>query len=132
MKAGVDKLDINKLVNVPTNLSNLKIKLDDLDVGKFKTVTVNDAADKQVVKNIKFNTMKAKVNNLEKKIPDETTLVHINQFNTGKQRLKKKMEMLIKKIPGIFVWNIKIDKVESKIPNVTDLVKKTDYDAKIL
>ena len=132
MKAGVDKLDINKLVNVPTNLSNLKIKLDDLDVGKFKTVTVNDAADKQVVKNIKFNTMKAKVNNLEKKIPDETTLVHINQFNTGKQRLKKKLEMLIKKIPGIFVWNIKIDKVESKIPNVTDLVKKTDYDAKIL
>ena len=102
MKAGVDKLDINKLVNVPTNLSNLKTKLDDLDVAKFKTVTVNlknlsDGADKQIVKNIKFSTMKAKVNNLEKKIPDETTLVHINQFNTGKQRLKKKVEMLIKK-----------------------------------
>ena len=31
LKAEVDKLDINKLVNVPTTLNNLKAKVDDLD-----------------------------------------------------------------------------------------------------
>ena len=41
--------------------------------------------------------MKTKVSNLEKKIPDGTTLIHVNQYNTDKQNLDKKMEMLIKK-----------------------------------
>ena len=41
LKAEVDKLDINKPVNVPTSLNNLKTKLDDLDVGKLKTVPVD-------------------------------------------------------------------------------------------
>ena len=42
-----------------------------------------------VVKNTKFNTLKTKVNNLEKKIPDVTILVPINQLNTDKQTNKK-------------------------------------------
>ena len=37
LKAEVDKLDINKLVNVPTSLNNLKRKVDDSDIGKLKT-----------------------------------------------------------------------------------------------
>ena len=37
LKAEVDKLDINKLVNVPTSLNNLKTKVDDLDVDMLKT-----------------------------------------------------------------------------------------------
>ena len=41
MKAEVDKLDINKLVNVPTSLNNLKIKVDDLDVGQSRTVPID-------------------------------------------------------------------------------------------
>ena len=84
MKAEVDKLDINKLTNVPTSLNNLKTKVDDLDPGQLKTAPVDlkelsDVVDNEVIKNTKFNTLKTKVNNLEKKIPDATTLVHINQ-----------------------------------------------------
>ena len=45
----------------------------------------------------KFNTLKTKVNNLEKTIPDLTTLILISQYNTDKQNLEKKMEMLIQK-----------------------------------
>ena len=41
MKAEIDKLDINKLVNVPTSLNNFKIKVDDLDVDKLKTITID-------------------------------------------------------------------------------------------
>ena len=72
MTAEVDKLGINKLVNVPTILTNLKTKVDDLDVGKLKTVPVDlkkltDAVLNYVFKNTKFNTLKAKANCLEKK-----------------------------------------------------------------
>ena len=37
LKAEADKIDINKLVNVPTSLNDLKTKINDLDVGKLKT-----------------------------------------------------------------------------------------------
>ena len=89
MKAEVDKLDFNKLIIVPSTLKNLKRKVDDLYIGKLKTVPVDlkkliDVADNEVVKNTKFNTLKTKVNNLEKKIPDATALIHINQYNTDK------------------------------------------------
>ena len=94
MKAEVDKLDINKLTNVPTSLENSKTKVGDLDVGKLKTAPVDlkklsDVVDNYVIKNTKFNILKTKVNNLEKKIPDETALIHINQYNTDKQNLEK-------------------------------------------
>ena len=34
LKAEVDKLDINKFVNVPTSLNNSNTKVDDLNVSK--------------------------------------------------------------------------------------------------
>ena len=40
-KAEVDKLEITKLVNVPTSLNNLKTNVDDLDLGKLKTIPVD-------------------------------------------------------------------------------------------
>ena len=75
MNPEVDKLDINKLVNVSTSLNNLKTKVDDLDIGKLKSFLVDlkkisDIIDKKVDKNTKFNTMKTKVNALEKNVPD--------------------------------------------------------------
>ena len=102
MKAEVDKLDITKLVNVPTGFNNLKTNVDDLDVGKLKNVPVDlkllsEVVHNEVVKNIKFNTLKTKVNNLEKKIPDATTLIHRNQYNAAKQNLDKKIGDVDKK-----------------------------------
>ena len=38
---------------------------------------------------MKFNTLKTKVNNLEKHFPNATALNHINQYNTDKQNLEK-------------------------------------------
>ena len=54
LRAEVDKLDINKLINAPTRLNNLKTNLDDLDVGKLKTVPVDlkklsDEVDNKIV-----------------------------------------------------------------------------------
>ena len=42
---------------------------------------LTDVGDKKVVKNRKFNKLNTKVNNLDDKIPDVTTLIHINQYN---------------------------------------------------
>ena len=61
------------MVNIPTSLNNLKIKVEDLNVGKLKVVPVDlkklsDVVVNEIVKNTKSNTPKTKVNSLEKKI----------------------------------------------------------------
>ena len=71
-KAEFGKLDLNKLVNVPTSLKNLKTKVDDLDFGKSKTAFINlkrlsGEVDNGVVKNTKFNALKTKVDKLDRK-----------------------------------------------------------------
>ena len=45
----------------------------------------------------KFNTLKTKVNSLEEKVLDATTLISINQYNTDKQNLQKKIGDVHKK-----------------------------------
>ena len=42
-----------------------------------------------------------RVNSLENKIPDPTTLIQINQYKIDKQSLKKKVVIVGKEIPGI-------------------------------
>ena len=75
MKAEVDKLGIAKLVNVLTSLNNLKTKVDDIENCELKTVLIdlkklNDVVDNEVVKITKLKTLKTKLINLNKKIPD--------------------------------------------------------------
>ena len=41
LKSDVDKLDIDKLKNVPTGLNSLKRKVDELDVDKLVPVPVH-------------------------------------------------------------------------------------------
>ena len=55
MKAEVNKLEINELVNVPTSLNNLETKM---AVGKLKEISIDlkeisDVVDKQLIKNTK-------------------------------------------------------------------------------
>ena len=78
----MDDLDLTKLKDVPVDLKNL-----------------NDVVDNKVVKNTKLNTIETKLNSLDKKIPDATTFIGINQYNTANQNLENKTgeEMLIKK-----------------------------------
>ena len=75
--------------------------------------------------------MKRKVNRLEKKliiINNVTNLIHINQYNTDKQNLEKKIGDVDKKIPYASnfmtntVFNIKISEVENKISNTSNLL----------
>ena len=70
-------------------MNNLYTKVNDLDIVNLKTVPVNlkklsDVVDNEVVKNSKFNTLNTKVNGLEKKISNATSIVYINQYNRDK------------------------------------------------
>ena len=123
LKAEVNKLDNNKMVNVP-------------NVGKWKFLSVHlknlsDVGDNEVVKNTKFNTLKTKINNLENNFSDATTLNYINQCNTDIKSLKKTIGNLDKRIPdtrGLVtttVLNTKIDNFENKIPDTSRLVTGT-------
>ena len=83
-------------------MNNVKTKVDDLDVHKSKNVPqdlkkLSYVGSKKVVKNTKFNKLNTKVK--KKKIPDRSTLININQYNTDtrRQSLEKKLSMLIKK-----------------------------------
>ena len=63
LKSDVDKLDIDKLLNVSNDLNSLKSKADKLDFDKFKTAPVDlkklsDIVDKDGPKKSKYHTVK--------------------------------------------------------------------------
>ena len=50
----------------------------------------------EVIKNTEFNALNTKANNLEKKISDATTLVHvINTIQTNKIRRKRSLKLVV-------------------------------------
>ena len=51
LKFDVYKLDIDKLKNIPSNLSNLKNKLDILDVNKLVPAPIDSSKQSDAVKN---------------------------------------------------------------------------------
>ena len=51
LKPYVDKLDIDKLKNVPSGLSKLKSKVDKLDIGKLETTPIDSSKLSDAVKN---------------------------------------------------------------------------------
>ena len=118
-------------------MNNSKTKVDlDVDFGKLKTVPINlkkigDIVIKEVVKNAKFSTLKTKVNELDKKIPDTTTLIRINQYNTDKQNLQKKIRDVEKKSTRrcvsvtTTVLNTKVSEVEDTSSLVATTVPNT-------
>ena len=70
MKSDVDKLDINKFKNVLSNLSNLKIKQDKLDIGKLETNPVHlsklsSVVINYVVNKTEFNELVKNFNNID-------------------------------------------------------------------
>ena len=67
LKFNVDKLDIDKLKNVPSGLSSLKSKVDKLDMGKLETTLVDwnklsNVIKTDVVKKTEYNELVKKVN----------------------------------------------------------------------
>ena len=128
LESNVDKLDIDKSKNVPTDFSNFKSKVDKLDVDKLVPVPADLSKISDVVKNevVKKDVYHAKIKSIEDKIPDITILA-------TNASLSAKINETKGEIPSIsnLATTAALTTVENKIPNVSNLFKKTDYNTKI-
>ena len=124
LKTEVDKLDIDKLVPVPVDLSKL-----------------SDVVKNDVVKKTAYDKLVAKVNSI-----DTSAFVLKTKYDTYKTELEKKIsgvtDFVTKEIKLTELENKILDAsslatktalnaVENKIPSVSSLVQKTDYNTKI-
>ena len=101
LKAQVDKLDIDKLVPIPVDLSKL-----------------SDVVKNGVVKKDVYDKLVTKVNNID------TVFVLKNKYDTDKSELENEIpdtSGLVKKTN----YNTKITEIEGKIPDVSNLATKT-------
>ena len=75
-----------------------------------------------------YNKLVTKVNNI-----DTTEFVLKTKYDIDKSDLEKKISDAESKIPSInaLVTNSAVTPVENKLPDVKNLVKKTDYNTKI-
>ena len=102
LKTEVDKLDIDKLVTVPVDLS------------KFSNVVKNDVVQKTV-----YDKLAAEVNSI-----DTSGFVLKTKYDTDKSKLENEIpdtSGLVKKTD----YDAKITEIEGKIPDVSGLSTKT-------
>ena len=83
--------------NVPTNLSHLKSKVGKLDVDKLVLVPIDLSRLSDAVKNgvVKKDVYNAKIKNIEDKIPDITNLATNASLNAKINEVKDKYQVLL-------------------------------------
>ena len=127
LKTKVDKLDIDKLVLVPVDLSKLSDVVKNGVVKKTDNeklvAKVNSIDTRGFVLKTKHDTDKSE---LENKIPDTSDLVKKTYYDAKITEIECK----IPHIPNLAIKTA-LTTVENKIPNVSSLVKKTDYTTKV-
>ena len=90
LKSDLDKLDIDELKNILSNLNNLKSKVDKLDIGKLETTAVDLSKLSNIVKNdvVKKDVYNAKIKNIEDEIPNITSLATKTTLNAKINEVK--------------------------------------------
>ena len=111
--------------NVPTNLSNLKGKVDKWEVDKLVPVPVDLSKLSDVVRNyVKKDVCNAKIKNVEDKMPDITNLATNTTFNAKINEVKGEIPRITNLASNVSL-NTKINEVKGKIPNITNLATTT-------
>ena len=122
----VTHVDVSSFAS-KTNLASLKTEVDKIDAGKLKTVPVDpvkssNAVKNNVVKKTEYNKLVTKVNGI-----DTTNFVLKTKYERDGSDFEDKINMVDKKIPDVSDlvkktnFNAKIIEVEGKIPNITGL-----------
>ena len=128
-----------------TNLANLKTEVDKLDVEKLVPIPVDlsklsDVVKSDIVKKTVYDILVANVNNI-----DTSDFVLKMKYQTDKTELenktpnvtdffkKAKLNELENKIPDVsnLATKTALTTVENKIPDVSNLANKTDCDTKV-
>ena len=128
LKTEVDKLDINKLVPVPTDLSKLSnvVKNDVIKKTEYNKLfnKVNNIYTSRFILKTKYDADKLK---LENKIPSISNLARKSNYNI-------KITELENKTPDIsnLATKAAITTIENKIPNISVLLEKVTLTQKLL
>ena len=105
--------------NAPTNLSDLKSKIDKLGVDKLVPVPVDLSILSDAVKNdvVKKSVYNAKIKNIEDKIPDITNLATTASLNAKINEIKGE-------IPSItnLATTAALTALENKIPTILVII----------
>ena len=115
LKAGVDKLDINKLISVPN------------DLAKLSNVVKNG-----VIKTTEYNKLVTKVDNI-----DATNFVKETKYEKDGSDFEHKINKVDKKYLMLVVslkktyFNTKVTEIEGKIPNVGGFLLTSVFNSKI-
>ena len=146
LKSEVNKLDVDKLKPIPTDLSKLSdvVKNDVVKKTDYnKLVTKVDNIDTSgLVKKTDYNT---KISEIDDKIPHTSSFVKKTDYNTKITEIEDKipdttnlatktaLTTVENKIPDIsnLATKTALNTVENKIPDTNSLVKKSDYNKKI-
>ena len=122
LESNVDKLDIDKLKNVPTNLSNIKSKIEKLVVDKLVSAPTDLSKVSNVVKNdvVQKDACNAQIKNIQDKILDTTNLPANASLNAKINEVKGE----IHNITNLATTTTALTAVENEIPNVSNLVEK--------
>ena len=134
LKTGANKLDVGKLTPVPNDLAQLSnvIKNDVVKKTQYdkSASKANNIDTNGFVSRTKYekgaSDLEKKISNIDKKIPDVSSLVRKTNFNA-------KVAEIEGKIPDVtgFATNSVLTAVENKMPDVTSLVTKTDFDTEL-
>ena len=123
LKTELDKLDIEKLLLLPTDLSKLSNIIKNNVVKKTVydelVAKVDDIDTNNFVLKTKYDTDKLK---LENKIPNVTDFVKKGKLTKLKNKISNTNNVATKAV---------LTTVENKIPVVNNLLKKTDYNTKV-
>ena len=103
-----------------TNLANLKTEVDKLDIDKLVPVPVDLSKPSDVVKNdvvgkTVYDKLVANVNNI-----DTNDFVLKTKYNTDKRELENKISNM-----ADFIKKAKLTELENKIPDISNLAIKT-------
>ena len=98
---------------------------------------LSDVVSEEVIKKKVYEKLNLKVNNLEKKIPDASTIIQLHQYTTDKQNMEKKIGEVKNKIPDLSDWvttavlNTNICEAETKTPGIIGLTTTSVLNTKI-
>ena len=121
----ISHIDVSKYA-LKSNLASLKTEVDKLDIDKLTSVPIDLAKLSNVVKNnvakkTEHDKLVNKVNGI-----DSTNFVSRSKYEKDGSNFEDKIDKIDKKIPDVsnLVKKSALTAVENKIPNVTSLVKK--------
>ena len=137
---GANGVDMSKL-EVKSNLANLKAETDKIDVEKLKTIPVNlskpsNVVNNEILKKTVYEKLDAKISAIETskfclKTKYDKYLIAVDLLKKTYCNAKiAQIEGKILRISGL-ATTAALTTVESKILDVSNLVRKTDYDSKI-